>query len=59
MHKESWSIDNKELIAELKRVHANIRMAAKKAAAQIKLLDKLTAAQMRVERLMKQLRRGK
>ena len=51
-------MDEKELRAEVRKLRRVITTAAKEAEAYARLIDKLTAAQLQVELLMKQLRRG-
>jgi hypothetical protein len=51
-------LDEKLLRAEIRTLRRIIAAAAKKAQAQAVLVDKLTAAQLHVELLMKRLRGG-
>jgi len=52
-------VDEKRLRTQIRTLRRIIADAAKKAAEQAKLIDKLTAAQLHVELLMKQLRSGR
>jgi len=51
-------MDEKPFRAEIRTLHRIIAAAARKAQAQTVLVDKLTAAQIHVELLIKQLRGG-
>ena len=51
-------VDEKRLRAQIRTLRRIIADAAKKAAEHAKLIDKLTAAQLHVQLLMKQLRGG-
>ena len=48
-------MDRKEMLVEIKRLRGLIKTAAHKAASQRALIDKLTAALIRVDHLMKKL----
>jgi hypothetical protein len=52
------AVDDKALWTEITKLRRIIAAAAKKAAQRDTLIDKLTAAQLHVELLMKRLRRG-
>jgi hypothetical protein len=49
-------MDRLELIAEIRRINKLLAGAAKRAAAQNVLVDKLTAANLRVQSLLKKLK---
>lgn len=51
-------MDRSELIAEIKRINKLLADAAKRAAAQNVLIDKLTAAHLRVQTLLKKLKKA-
>lgn len=51
-------MDRSELIAEIRRINKLLAGAAKRAAAQNVLVDKLTAANLRVQALLKKLKKG-
>ena len=50
-------LDRSALVAEIRRINKLLADAAKRAAAQSVLIDKLTAAHLRVESLLKKLRK--
>src|SRR6266850_2774959 len=56
----SDGLNRKELLAEIRRLNRLLTVAARKAAAQYSVIDKLTAANLRVQALLKRLegRRG-
>lgn len=49
-------MDRSELVAEIRRINKLLADAARRAAAQNVLIDKLTAAHLRVQTLLKKLR---
>jgi hypothetical protein len=50
------AMDRSELVAEIRRINKLLADAARRAAAQNVLIDKLTAAHLRVQTLLKKLR---
>jgi len=52
-------MDQAELIAEIKRINKLLYDAAKRAAAQNVLVDKLTAANLRVQNLLQKLKEAR
>ena len=51
----SDGLNRKELLAEIRRLNRLLTVAARKAAAQYAVIDKLTAANLRVQALLKRL----
>jgi hypothetical protein len=48
-------MNNKQLIAEVRRLNRILKVATRKAAGQMVLIDKLTAVNLHVQRLLRKL----